>query len=106
MKSDNGFFNKKYKNFIGISFSDMTFINKYKDNYDIEKHLEENNKVNIGAIEFSLNKSNYDNYKRTYQRLQSLLAEIMSVISLLFEIGRQLSAFLCQKSMSKDIIEL
>ena len=104
-ESDNGFFNKKYKNFIGISFSDMTFINKYKDNYDIEKHLEENNKVNIGAIEFSLNKSNYDNYKRTYQRIQSLLAEIMSVISLLFEIGRQLSAFLCQKSMSKDIIE-
>ena len=70
----------------------------------MEKHLEDN-KVKIGAIEFSLNKSNYDNYKRTYQRLQSLLAEIMSVISLLFEISRQLSAFLCQKGMSKDIIE-
>ena len=48
---------------------------------------------NIGDIEISLNKSNYDNYKRTYQRLQSLLAEIMSVISLLFEIGRS-SSFL------------
>jgi len=52
-----------------------------------------------------LNKSNYDNYKRTYQRLQSLLAEIMSVISLLFEIGREISTFFCEKSMSKDIIE-
>ena len=29
----------------------------------------------------------------------------MSVISLLFEIGRQISAFFCEKSMSKDIIE-
>ena len=68
----------------------MTFFNSYKNNYDIEKHLKEDNKVNIGSFKFSLNKSNYDNYKRTYQKLQSLLAEIMSVISLLFEIGRQM----------------
>jgi len=104
-ESDNGFIFKYLKNFIGISFSDMNFFHSYKENYDIEKSLKKDNKVNIGSIEFSLNKSNYDNYKRTYQRLQSLLAEIMSVISLLFEIGRQISAFLCEKSMSKDIIE-
>ena len=107
-ESDNGFlfkYLKNFKNFIGISFSDMTFFNSYKNNYDIEKHLKEDNKVNIGSFKFSLNKSNYDNYKRTYQKLQSLLAEIMSVISLLFEIGRQISAFLCEKSMRKDIIE-
>ena len=83
----------------------MTFFNSYKDDYNIEIRLKEDNKVNIGAIEFSLNKSNYDNYKRTYQRLYSLLAEIMSVISLLFEIGREISTFFCEKSMSKDIIE-
>jgi len=29
----------------------------------------------------------------------------MSVISLIFEIGRQISSFLCEKNMSKDIIE-
>ena len=104
-ESDDGYFFKKNKNFIGISFSDMTFINSYKEDYDIEKNLKEKSKANIGSIEFSLNKSNYDYYKRTYQRLQSLLAEIMSVISLLFEIGRQISAFFCEKSMSKDIIE-
>ena len=104
-ESDEGFFNKNSRSLFGISFSDMTFLNFYNDNYNIEKQLKENNKVNIGNIEFSLNKSNYDNYKRTYQRLQSLLAEVMSVISLLFEIGRQISAFFCEKSMSKDIIE-
>ena len=104
-ESDNGFYFTDLKNFIGISFSDMTFANSYKDDYDIEKSLNENNRANIGAIQFSLNRSNYDNYKRTYQRFQSLLAEIMSVISLLFEIGRQISSFFCEKSMSKDIIE-
>ena len=66
----------------------MTFLNSYNEYYNIEKQLKENNRANIGNIDFSLNKSNYDNYKRTYQRLQSLLAEIMSVISLVFEIGR------------------
>ena len=76
----------------------MTFLNSYNEYYNIEKQLKENNRANIGNIDFSLNKSNYDNYKRTYQRLQSLLAEIMSVISLVFEIGRQLSAIFCEKS--------
>ena len=104
-ESDEGFFNKNSRSLFGISFSDMTFLNFYNDNYNIEKQLKENNKVNIGNIEFSLNKSNYDNYKRTYQRLQSLLAEVMSVISLLFEIGRQITAIFCEKNMSKDIIE-
>ena len=104
-ESDEGFLYKKDKNYFGISFSDMTSFNSYKENYNIEKQLKEHSKINIGSIEFSLNKSNYDNYKRTYQRLQSLLAEIMSVISLLFEIGRQITAIFCEKSMSKDIIE-
>ena len=104
-ESDDGYLFKDSRNFIGISFSDMTFLNSYNENYNIEKHLKENNRANIGTIEFSLNRSNYDNYKRSYQRLQSLLAEIMSVISLIFEIGRQISAFFCEKSMSKDIIE-
>ena len=60
----------------------MTSFNYYKDKYDIENHLKEKNTTTIGSIEFLLNKSNYDNYKRTYKTFQSLLAEIMSVISL------------------------
>ena len=67
----------------------------------------DNNKDNIsliGAITIEVNKAHFDNYKRSYKKLQSLLAEIMSVISLLFEIGAQISIFLCEKKMSKDII--
>ena len=104
-ESDNGFFFKNDKNFIGISFSDMTFVNSYKDDYDIEKNLKKENKTHIGTIEFSLNRANYDYYKRSYQKLQSLLAEIMSVISLLFEISRQIAGIFCEKIMSKDIIK-
>ena len=104
-ESDDGYFFKDSRNFIGISFSDMTFFNSYNENYNIEKLLEKDKKANIGTIEFSLNRSNYDNYKRSYQRLQSLLAEITSVISLILEIGRQISFFFCEKSMSRDIIE-
>jgi len=104
-ESDDGYLFKYLKNFNGISFSDMSFFNSYKDGYNIEKLLKEDNRVNIGNIEFSLNRANYDNYKRTYQKFQSLLAEVMSLINLLLEIGRQISSFFCKKNMSKDIIE-
>ena len=51
-----------------------------------------------------MNKSHFDYYIRSYQKLQSLLAEIMSVISILFELGKKISIILCNKKMSKDII--
>ena len=71
----------------------MAFNRKMKDNYDLQKDLENNNISNIGSITFEINKAKYDYYKRIYQRFQSLLAEIMSVISLIFEVGRQISFF-------------
>ena len=67
--------------------------------------LNKNNSI-IGAIGFLINQSNFDSYKRTYQRLQSLLAEVMSVVNILLEIGRQISYIVCNKKMSKDIIEM
>ena len=103
-ESDDGFLYKNNKNFHGISFSDITFNRKMINDYNLEKDLKYSNKSNIGKISFEINKSNYDNYKRSYKRLQSWLAEIMSVINLFFEIGRQISIFLCDKKMSKDII--
>ena len=102
--SDNGFIFSNNKSYYGKSFLDMTFNRKLYNDYNLDNDLKYLNKSNIGAIQFEINKSNYDNYKRSYQKLQSLLAEIMSVINLVFEIGRQISAFLCDKKMSKDII--
>jgi len=104
-ESDDGFFFKNSKIFNGISFSDMNFFNSFKDDYDLQKNLKENKSSQIGIVEFSINRSNYDSYQRTYQRLQSLLAEIMSVVSLLIEIGSQISDILCEKIMKKDIVE-
>ncbi len=87
-----------------MSFSDINYY-KYKynqDDYNLSK--KENNCSRIGTITFGINKSYCDIYKRTYQRIQSLLAEIMRVINLLFEIRRKLSFFFFEKKMSKDII--
>ena len=103
-ESDDGLFYKSNKTYNGISFFNMAFNRKMKDNYDLQKDLENNNISNIGSITFEINKANYDYYKRIYQRFQSLLAEIMSVINLVFEVGRQISFFLCNKKMSTNII--
>jgi hypothetical protein len=64
----------------------------------------EKNDIEIGSISFEINQSYFDNYKRTYPRIQSLLAEVMSVISLLFQIAQQIIFFFCDKKMSRDII--
>ena len=100
-ESDEGFFYKKSKSFKGISFSDMISYRNNGERYGLNK----NNSI-IGAIGFLINQSNFDSYKRTYQRLQSLLAEVMSVVNILLEIGRQISYIVCNKKMSKDIIEM
>ena len=103
-ETDDGPFYSNSKILNGMSFSDMTYYRNIQDDYDLNKSFEKSNSSRIGAITFTINKSSFDNYKRTYKRLQSLLADIMSVISLLFETGRQLSIILCNKKMSIDII--
>ena len=97
--SDEGLVFKKYKNFTGISFSDMSSYRQKYTNYNKSSDLNQ-----IGIISFQINQSNYDYYKRTYQKLISLLPEILSLINLVLGIARQVSNFLCNKVMSKDIM--
>ena len=104
-ESDEGFLFPKTRTLYGMSFSDITSYRNKQDINNVTQRFGEIKNSIIGTIEFAINKSTFDNYKRIYQRLQSLLAEIMSVISLLFEIGRQLSNFLGDKQMSLNIIE-
>ena len=104
-ETDDGLFFKNSKILGGISFSDMTFFKTFKDGYNFKKNIESSNYSNIGRITIDINKVYYDSYKRSYPKLQSLLAEVMSVVNLLFEIGRIVSSILCNKRMSKDIIE-
>ena len=103
-ETDDGFFFDSLKYLKGLSFLDMTYYINNQADYDLQKDFTENGFSKIGTISFVLNKSNYDFYRRTYKKLQSLLAEIMSMVSLLFEIGRQVISFLNEKKMSVDII--
>ena len=104
-ESDEGFFFQASRILYGMSFSDITSYRNKQNKKDLTKNFEEVKDSMIGTIEFGINKSNFDNYKRSYQRLQSLLAEITSVINLLFEVGRQISNILGGKKMSLSIIE-
>ena len=82
----------------------MTFFRGIQDTYNLQKDLEISSESNFGNIKFEINKSHFDHYSRSYKRLQALLAEVMSVVSLLLEIGRQISSFLCEKKMNTDIV--
>ena len=103
-ETDDNLFFSDSKTQNGMSFSDMMNYRNIRDYYDLNKNLQISNFTNIGKITFGINESDFDHYRRIYQKLQSLLADVMSVISLLFEIGRQVSVFLCEKKMSGDII--
>ena len=103
-ESDDGLFFKNNKLFNGISFSDITDYRNIDEGYNLKENFLKNNSSTIGVIKFTINKSYYDYYKRSYPRFQSLLADVMSVVSLLFEIGRQISYFLIIKNMNIDII--
>ena len=104
-ESDDGLFFENRKLFNGISFSDIVSFRNIQKDYNLEENFKKYNHSRIGTISFSINMSNYDHYKRTYQKMQSLLAEIMSVISLFFEIGRQVTGILIRKKMSINIID-
>ena len=103
-ETDDGLFFDSWNYLKGMSFLDMNYYKDNQENYDLNKNFIENNLSKIGTISFVLNKSNYDLYRRTYKKLQALLAEIMSIVSLLFEVGTQILAFINEKKMNIDII--
>ena len=94
--TDEGLFFKSNNILTGISFSDMTYSTiKKENNY---------NTNDIGVLTLGINKSNYDYYQRSYKKVQALLAEIMSIVNLIIEIGRIIGIIFLNKKMSCDII--
>ena len=77
-ESDEGFFYENTKELDGMSFSDMSFYKIKQSNSDDTDN--NNNDSRIGTITIEVNKAHFDNYRRSYKKLQSLLAELMSVI--------------------------
>ena len=104
-ESDEGFIFQNSRTLYGMSFSDITSYRSKQGINDFTSNFEEVRDSMIGTIEIGINKSNFDNYKRSYQKLQSLLAEITSVINLLFEVGRQILNIFGGKKLSLSIIE-
>ena len=96
-ESDEGLFFPSLKTHSAKAYSHMT--NMYT-NYFYEGKL-----THLGTIMFEISKVNFDSYKRSYSRLQSLLAEVMSVISLLFGIGETVTEILLKRKMSRDIVK-
>ena len=94
----------KYESDNGIIFNDKAIYNgigifgaNLFDKYDVSKC--------IIKIAFKMNNANYDFYRRTFQKFQSFLAEVMSLISLLITISKVITEFLLYKKMHKDIIK-
>ena len=54
---------------------------------------EQLNNLHIGTVMIEISKINFDYYKRSYPRIQTLLTEIMSVISLAFAVFSFLTEF-------------
>ena len=95
-ESDEGLFFPNSKTHYAKAFSHMTNI--------FTNYFYEGKPSHIGTTMIQISKVNFDSYKRSYSRLQSLLAEIMSVISLLFGIGEVITDFLLRREMSRDIV--
>ena len=103
-ETDDGLFLNSLKYLNGMSFLDLNYYRNNLEEDHLQKNYMEKNSSEMGNIILLLNQSNYDYYRRTYKKIQALIAEIMSIVSLLFEIGRQIMEFLNQKKMSVDII--
>ena len=93
-ESDTGIFFKNSNNINAIGFSGFSYTN----NFNFQ------NSGISAIIDFGLNKSNYDYYKRTYKKFQSVLADVTSSINLIITILKLLTYFLLNKKMNKDII--
>ena len=91
-ENDVGYFFNNYKNFTAVRISETSFRSTKEDS------------THLGFINFQQNEKNYAHCRRSYQKVQSLLADIMSIINILIVIGKAISNILLQKKMNKDII--
>ena len=94
-ESDNGLFFKNSKNINAIGFLDIDSFEQSKNENLYSKEI---------MINFKMNQLNYDLYKRTYIKFNSFLANVMSVLNVIVIISKQISYFLLNKKMSKDIV--
>ena len=88
-ESDDGYFFQNSKNYIAVGTSEIFY---------------EKNNFRDCLITFGPSNKPYSHYKRKYQKIQSLLADTMSIINILIGIGKEISKVLLKKKMNKDIV--
>ena len=88
-ESDNRYFFKDYKNFMAIT-TEKTFLEN-------ENRGSTKNAI-LGIITFKQNELLFTHYKRSYQKIQSLLADMMSIVNILISIGKMISNILLKKN--------
>lgn len=88
-ESDTGLLFPHYNIFYAKSFSHITALQT--------KNLRNMHDFQKGTIVIEINKNSFDLYKRSYPRLDSFLAEVMSVINLLLVIGKIISNIILEK---------
>jgi len=90
-ENDDGIFFNNYKNYTAVGMSEIYLKYDYFSG-------------TLGEIIFQQSEKNYPYYKRSYQKVQSLLANIMSIINIMIGVGKAISNILLKKKMNKDII--
>ena len=93
-ESDTGIFFKNSKNINAIGFSGLS----YSNNYNFQ------NSGFLAIVNFEVNKSNYDYYKRTYKKFQSFVADVTSLINLIITISKILTYILLNKKLVKILL--
>ena len=84
----------KYESDTGIFFKNSNIINAMSfSGLSYSNILNLVNSRVLAMIDFRVNKSNYDYYKRTYKRFQSFLADVTSLINLIITILKLLTYF-------------
>ncbi len=95
--SDKGFIFDSTHSYNAKSYSNLVNLKISKSEI-----MDENE---IGAASIRVSKTNFDYYNRTYSRIQTLLAEIFSVIELITGIGNMVCALVVNKKMSRKVIK-
>lgn len=95
-ETDTKLFLKNYEKREAKTFVNMEYFKDYSADYDYETYPL--GQISICMLDF------FDNYKRSYEKLQALLAQILTIIHLLFVFGQKICDVLLSKRMAKDIV--
>ena len=57
----------------------------------------------IGGVKIQINRNTFDKFERNYTKLQYLLAEMESIITLVYNIGKIVANIIARKKMSLDL---